>query len=111
MRSDLLRGTGLKTKSMASPSRHSGLQKGVFSLYRKLLREAAAKDRATTSESLVGLLSTPTTSTAYASTEFRKQAQSVPRNDFKRIEYMVRKGEKHLKLLKMPGVKMVGGTA
>jgi hypothetical protein len=51
------------------------------------------------------------TTTAYAIIEFRKQALSVPRSDFKKIDYMIRKGDKYIKLLCMPGVKLVSGTA
>jgi len=36
---------------------------------------------------------------------------SVRRSDFKRIEYKIRKGEKQLKLMKMPGVSLVGPGA
>ena len=51
------------------------------------------------------------TSTSFAAAEFRRQAASVARNDYKRIEYMIRKGEKQIKLLRMPGVKLVQGSA
>jgi hypothetical protein len=50
------------------------------------------------------------TTTAYAINEFRKQALSVNRSDFKKIDYMIRKGEKQIKLLRMPGVKLVRTT-
>jgi hypothetical protein len=50
------------------------------------------------------------TTTAYAVAEFRKQALSVSRSEFKTIEYMIRKGEKQIKLLRMPGVTLVSGT-
>jgi succinate dehydrogenase assembly factor 1 len=95
-------------------ARHSGLQKEVFSLYRKFLRVAAAKDRTvhtawSKSEHFFPLVrNNETTSTSYACREFRRQAMQVKRNDFKRIEHMIRKGEKQLKLLKMPGVQTFG---
>lgn len=113
-------------------ARHSGLQKQVLGLYRRILRVASEKDR-----SLVATAATATapssssssssttassehvfasarkdtnSSTWFARQEFRKQASQVQRNDFKKIEYMIRKGEKHLKLLNMPGVNTIGGT-
>jgi Complex 1 protein (LYR family) len=97
-------------------SRISGLQKQVHSLYRRLLKEAVKKDRrAHNAEQrncmLVELLRIPGTTSSYAKAEFRQQAQSVKRSDFGKIEYMIRKGEKHLKLLQMPGVDLVSGTA
>ena len=104
----------------------SGLQKEVLSLYRKILREAARKDRAAASVASGGpsftdllkggggsvearsSISKPT-SISYAASEFRKQASTAKRSDFKKIEYMIRKGEKQLKLLQMPGVVKVDG--
>lgn len=50
------------------------------------------------------------TTTAYAINEFRKQALSVHRSDFKKIDYMIRKGGKQIKLLRTPGVKLVIST-
>eukprot|EP00977_Amphora_coffeiformis_P019673 scaffold7386_cov160-Amphora_coffeaeformis.AAC.3 len=91
-------------------ARHSGLQKDVFALYRKILRVALQKDRTSSSPlSFVTARCDANSSTSYACQEFRRQAHQVKRNDFKRIEYMIRKGEKHTKLLGMPGVQTVGG--
>jgi len=84
----------------------SGLQKEVLALYRTLLREAAKKDTG----SFVELLQKEGTSTSFARDEFRKQANQVKRSDFKTIEYKIRKGQKQIKLLQMPGVKVVGGA-
>jgi hypothetical protein len=53
---------------------------------------------------------TTTTTTAYAAQEFRRQAAMVKRSDFKKVEYMLRKGDKQIKLLQMPGVKLVSGV-
>ena len=50
------------------------------------------------------------TTTAYAINEFRKQALSVQRSDFKKIDYMIRKGGKQIKLLRMPSVNLVSST-
>ena len=48
--------------------------------------------------------------TEYAINEFRKQALSVQRSDFKKIDYMIRKGDKQIRLLRMPGVRLVSST-
>jgi|UPI000581A20E hypothetical protein len=94
--------------------KQSGLQKEVLGLYRKILRQAIQKDRAGSCLKPIPILlshkyDAPTTF-SYAVSEFRKQAASVKRSDFKKIEYMMRKGEKQLKLLQMPGVTVVSGT-
>uniref|UniRef100_A0A7S1ZYE5 Uncharacterized protein n=1 Tax=Trieres chinensis TaxID=1514140 RepID=A0A7S1ZYE5_TRICV len=108
---------------MASPARLSGLQRQVLALYRSVLREAARKDRSAASnrndggEYFLVLLSTDkcpssppgdATTTSYARSEFRKKAASIPRNDFRTIEHMIRWGQKQIKLLRMPGVSFVG---
>lgn len=132
-------------------TRLSGLQQGVLSLYRRILREAMKKDRLELKQrslqksvdtSVTGTGNTnltwhesnknsflelrryrnenfstatscpamPLTTTAYATIEFRRQALSVQRSDFKKIDYMIRKGNKQIKLLCMPGVRLVSGT-
>jgi len=106
----------------------SGLQKDVLALYRKILRETAAKDRVSASTELAAstvgsptaesqnlsfnhlLVSSGKTSTAHARDKFRKEAKQVRRSDFKTIEYQIRKGEKQLKLLQMPGVNLMRGN-
>mmetsp|Transcript_1261 Transcript_1261/g.2259 ORF Transcript_1261/g.2259 Transcript_1261/m.2259 type:complete len:99 (-) Transcript_1261:444-740(-) len=97
-----------------SPSRKlSGLQKEILALYRCVLREAAKKDRQElTTQSFSHLLqgSMSTTTTSYARSEFRKQAEMENRSDFKTIEYKLRKGHKQVNLLKMPGVNVVRGV-
>lgn len=95
------------------PMRISGLQKEVLLLYRRLLKEAVKKDQHVNTESmrLVNLLKEPGTSSSYAKAQFRQEAKSVKRSDFKKIEYMIRKGEKYVKLLQMPGVNLVSGTS
>mmetsp|Transcript_15312 Transcript_15312/g.21325 ORF Transcript_15312/g.21325 Transcript_15312/m.21325 type:complete len:108 (+) Transcript_15312:278-601(+) len=105
----------------AGIQRLSGLQKEVLSLYRIILREAVKKDRGAGEEmgstSLLRLLqaedddNSASTTVSYARSEFRKQAASVRRSDFKTIEYSLRKGHKQLKLLQMPGVKVVKGAS
>jgi succinate dehydrogenase assembly factor 1 len=102
-------------------SRLSGIQKDVLSLYRRILREAARKDRNEAGEEIpfTTLLRTtsgdsasspPGRTLSYAAEEFRRQATSTRRSDFKKIEYLLRRGDKQLKLLQMPGVKVVRGT-
>ena len=96
-------------------TRLSGIQKDVLSLYRKILRGAVRKDRSTLAsekeQSFVSLRFNKSSTTSYAAAEFRKQAATAKRSNFKQIEYMIRKGEKQLKLMQMPGVKVVGGTS
>jgi hypothetical protein len=102
--------------------RLSGVQKEVLALYRAVLRQALRKDRDSLnnggSNSFLDLLSNKYTldehaftTTSYASQEFRKQASSVKRSEFKRIEYMIRKGQKQIKLMQMPGVHSIHGIA
>ena len=91
-------------------TRLSGMQKEVLALYRTIMREAFKKDELVES-SFIELLTTEGTTTHYARQEFRKQAYQVKRTDFKLIEYKMRKGQKQVKLLKMPGVKVVNATS
>ncbi|EJK72606.1 hypothetical protein THAOC_05844 [Thalassiosira oceanica] len=84
--------------------RLSGLQKDVLALYRSILRQASVIDRQRQCKG-------ETSSFVHAREKFRKEAMSVRRSDFKRIEYKIRKGEKQLKLMKMPGVSLVGPGA
>ena len=86
-------------------------------MYRTIMREAVKKDRVQVQEesstvtfrSIPSLLSSPLTTSHYAKTEFRKQS-AVRRGDFKMIEFKLRHGNKQLKLLQMPGVKVVKGV-
>ena len=103
---------------MAPAARLSGLQKDVLALYRSILREAIRKDRKQLPAvdnhylpSLNQLLSSSSnSSTSFARGKFREEASLVKRSDFKTIEYKIRKGQKQLKLLMMPGVNLVGGA-
>ena len=100
-----------RTEVMATARKLSGLQKDVLSLYRSLLRVAAQKDRAEGQHIPITTLFTSiggageTTTTSHARAEFRQQCAEVKRSDFRTIEYLIRKGRKHVKLLQMPGVK------
>lgn len=83
-------------------------------------RNTSPQEIATTSPSLSSpsiptaqqqsLPASPRSVTAFAAHEFRRQAMTAKRSDFKKVEYMIRKGEKQIKLLRMPGVKVVLGT-
>eukprot|EP00934_Nitzschia_sp_Nitz4_P004924 Nitzschia sp. Nitz4//scaffold21_size171442//168680//169189//NITZ4_002197-RA/size171442-processed-gene-0.35-mRNA-1//1//CDS//3329542519//4914//frame0 len=93
----------------------SGLQKEVLALYRTIIREAAKKDWQAQPANdapikLVNLWKDSTTTTSYAKGEFRKQVAAVKRFDFQTIEHKLRYGHKQVKILKMPGVKVVGGA-
>jgi succinate dehydrogenase assembly factor 1 len=109
----------LNVVTLTMMARVSGVQRDVLSLYRQILREALRKDRSSSDDktSFVTLISgarahntKQTTSTAYAVVEFRRQAATATRSEFKKIEYMIRKGHKQVKLLQMPGVRVVGGA-
>ena len=99
---------------MAPVARLSGLQKDVLALYRSILRETIRKDRKPTVDIHAPLnqlfSSSSKSSTSFARDKFREEASSVKRSDFKTIEYKIRKGQKQLKLLQMPGVDLVGGA-
>lgn len=101
---------------MAPAARLSGLQKDVLALYRSILREAIRKDRkqlpAVDNHLPLNQLfsSSSNSSTSFARGKFREEASLVKRSDFKTIEYKIRKGQKQLNLLKMPGVNLVGGA-
>lgn len=97
--------------------RLSGIQKDILSLFRLTLREAAKKDRLVNAEnektSFASMMNNPqeNPTISYARKEFRRRANEVKRSDFKKIEYMIRKGHKQLKILKMPGTKVVTGAS
>jgi hypothetical protein len=98
---------------MAGPRRISGLQKDVFALYRALLRAARKKETEEVRNRLYNVgknsnnFSHSTSSSIYfvilVRSEFREEAKSVDRNDFRTIEHMLRYGHKQKKLLEMPG--------
>ncbi|CAI5735942.1 unnamed protein product [Peronospora destructor] len=63
---------------------HSGLQLQVLALYKKVLQVAKRKDMDTLQ---------------YVRERFRENVTTVDRKDFAVIEYMLRKGERDLKML------------
>ena len=76
--------------------RVSGLQREVLALYRSVIRVAREKEAA----GHAGFV-------ASARTAFRQQAESTNGRNFQKVEYMVRRGHKQLKLLGDPQVKSV----
>ncbi|KAG4055735.1 hypothetical protein PC123_g9176 [Phytophthora cactorum] len=63
---------------------HSGLQLQVLALYKKALQAAKRKDQDTL---------------RYVRERFREDVATVDRRDFVVVEYMLRKGERDLKML------------
>ena len=76
--------------------RVSGLQREVLALYRSVIRVAREKEAA----GHAGFMES-------ARTAFRQQAESTSARNFRKIEYMVRRGHKQLKLLGDPQVTSV----
>ncbi len=70
--------------------RRSGIQREVLGVYRNLLRAAKQKDAKT-----VDLVRE----------KFRADATSVTRFEFQKIEHLIRKGNKYIKLLRADSVK------
>lgn len=70
-------------------ARASGLQRDVLHLYRDLLRAAKLKGGPSTAR--------------FVREEFREKAFNVQKNDFKKIEHLLRYGTKQKKLFEMPG--------
>nr|CCA23842.1 conserved hypothetical protein [Albugo laibachii Nc14] len=69
----------------------SGLQKQVLKLYKSLLSAAKQKDQG--GEDRRG------STYSYVRERFRENAESVDRSDFAKIEYLLRKGERDLKMV------------
>mmetsp|Transcript_10515 Transcript_10515/g.15999 ORF Transcript_10515/g.15999 Transcript_10515/m.15999 type:complete len:84 (-) Transcript_10515:101-352(-) len=67
----------------------SGLQKEVLKLYRSLLRSANKRDPSMALSDIV-------------KNTFRSNAASVKRNEYDRIEHMIRAGYKQKKIIDMP---------
>ncbi|CAH0485919.1 unnamed protein product [Peronospora farinosa] len=72
------------TLKMGKVKVHSGLQLQVMILYKKVLQAAKRKDIDTL---------------RYVRERFREDVTTVDRKDFAVIEYMLRKGERDLKML------------
>ncbi|KAK6587488.1 hypothetical protein PZA11_000778 [Diplocarpon coronariae] len=73
--------------------RYSGLQRDVFSLYRKCLRVSRTKGEVRSE-----------ISANIARTEFEK-AIHLDKKDFSTIEYLMRKGQRQLEMYSSPGIK------
>jgi hypothetical protein len=87
----------------------SSMTNDAFTLSVKQKQQSLLALYANGGESFVTNIEAKATTTAFAIAEFRRQAASVQRSDFKKIEYMIRKGEKQIKLLRMPRVTLVTG--
>eukprot|EP00515_Schizochytrium_aggregatum_P000435 CAMPEP_0202038906 /NCGR_PEP_ID=MMETSP0962-20130828/13122_1 /ASSEMBLY_ACC=CAM_ASM_000488 /TAXON_ID=4773 /ORGANISM="Schizochytrium aggregatum, Strain ATCC28209" /LENGTH=94 /DNA_ID=CAMNT_0048603095 /DNA_START=45 /DNA_END=327 /DNA_ORIENTATION=- len=72
-------------------TRHSGLQRQVLALYREALRKARRKDPD----------SVETVRAAF------RRSQDVPKKDFRTIEFLLRQGERRVKMLDDPDVRGV----
>ena len=83
-------------KAVKVAKKLTGLQREVLSLYRVVLRAAREKEAA----GHPGVL-------AAARAQFRKEADSVGKRNYQKIEYMMRRGQKHVKMLADPQVKNV----
>ncbi|KAF2070804.1 hypothetical protein CYY_007872 [Polysphondylium violaceum] len=79
--------------STTSIARHSGLQKEILSLYRKFLRQSIIKDKSNAGDSSSSSLQT------YIQSTFRARAQSIPKRDISRIEFLVLQGKRQLETL------------
>ena len=88
--------------SVVSKPNHSGLQKQVIELYRKLLRTSYGKDA---SIPFVICLTDESTSTFAVRQKFRRQSEEISKRDHARIEHHIRQGEKYIKIMNMGSVK------
>ena len=79
------------------PRRHSGLQKEVLALYKDFFKAAREMEDVESSEKLRQAVRD----------EFKDCAKSVRVSDFQRVEYLLRKGRKNLRTVKMPGFRGV----
>eukprot|EP01132_Coremiostelium_polycephalum_P000658 gene658-813_t len=90
--------------------RLSGLQKEVVSLYRKFIRVSIQKDKKNLQEQSNNHQTTTTTSsslpptqqsslTQYIRNQFRQKAKSISRREISKIEVLVLRGKRQLKLL------------
>ena len=86
----------LRTPQYETMPRMSGVQKEVLSLYRNFIRAAKTKPD-------------PTRALTVVCGRFRHDAESIKRMDFRKIEFKMRQGKKHLKLLQSPNVVNIDG--
>jgi Complex 1 protein (LYR family) len=83
-------------------AKHSGLQKRVLQLYRRFLVNIRTKSELSAEQK--------SDMQSMIRDRFRQDAQAVPQTNFFRIEYLLRRGEKQLKLIQMPGFRSVSVT-
>lgn len=97
---------------------HSGLQKEVISLYRRLLRTCRVKDAEIQAGSCSSNVSIPflqsfndsDTSIFAMRLKFRKECMEVSKRDHARIEHGIRQGEKYIKMMNMSGVRGISSS-
>ena len=85
---------------MAAPLRKSGLQQQVLRLYGSFLRQCKAKIKDPNCKLTKEEFPSVRMNIRY---QFEKN-RNVPKTDFMRIEYLIRQGEKQLKMFKNPTV-------
>jgi len=76
-------------------ARYSGLQRAVFSLYRRCLRAAMKKPEETRQNFVV-----------FAREEFKKNAE-IDKKDFSAIEHLLRKGQRQLEIYENPSIRNI----
>jgi len=79
-------------KLRLSMPRHSKLQKNILAIYKQFMR--SCENKPGTKE--------------YVRAEFRKNSTAIKKTDVLRVEYLVRRAEKQLKLLQNDSVKDMG---
>ena len=116
-----------QSSPVRAKSVHSGLQKEVISLYRRLLRTCRVKDLETqagtgsssdTSRMNKNNITIPfleslnhsSTSIFAMRQKFRKQCMEMSKRDHARIEHGIRQGEKYIKMMKMSGVRGISSS-
>jgi hypothetical protein len=100
---------------MTTVLKHSGLQKQVLALYRSALRVARVKDRAAAAAAAADKTAGEAdgasaffagSSAATVRAQFRANLD-VPKSDFRLIEFLLRQGEKKVKMISDRDVKGV----
>jgi len=76
-------------------AKHSGLQRAVFSLYRRCLRSAMKKPEETRQNFVV-----------FAREEFKRNAE-IDKKDFGAIEHLLRKGQRQLEIYENPSIRNI----
>lgn len=83
-----------RPRTSSKPRRRSGVQREVLGLYKNILTVAKSKNEQTFNQ---------------VRKKFRLDASSVSRFEFQKIEHLIRKGNKYIKLLSSDTVQGVKG--